>query len=51
MKNRTYRFAKFELNFAEGELRTGNSIVRLQGKTAASAERVAGSPPAFGHSR
>src|SRR5271168_4500553 len=32
MKDRIYRFAKFELNFAEGELRAGNSIVRLQGK-------------------
>ncbi len=51
MKNRTYRFAKFELNFAEGELRTRQFDRPLAGKTAASAERVAGSPPAFGHSR
>ncbi len=32
MHDATYRFADFELNLAEGELRTGNSSVRIQGK-------------------
>jgi TolB-like protein/DNA-binding winged helix-turn-helix (wHTH) protein/tetratricopeptide (TPR) repeat protein len=32
MQDRTYRFAQFELNFAEGELRGPNSRVRLQDK-------------------
>lgn len=32
MTERVYRFAGFELNPAEGELRTGNSAVRLQEK-------------------
>jgi TolB-like protein/DNA-binding winged helix-turn-helix (wHTH) protein/Tfp pilus assembly protein PilF len=32
MKDRTYKFAQFELNLGEGELRANNSTVRLQGK-------------------
>jgi TolB-like protein/DNA-binding winged helix-turn-helix (wHTH) protein/Tfp pilus assembly protein PilF len=32
MKDRIYRFASFELNLAEGELRTGNSKILLQEK-------------------
>jgi TolB-like protein/DNA-binding winged helix-turn-helix (wHTH) protein/Tfp pilus assembly protein PilF len=32
MKNRIYRFAQFELNLAESELRTGNSTVLIQEK-------------------
>jgi len=32
MKNRIYRFAQFELNLAEGELRSGGSIVLIQEK-------------------
>lgn len=32
MSHRIYRFAEFELKVAEGELRTGSSVVRLQQK-------------------
>ena len=32
MSDRIYRFAEFELNVAEGELRTGSAVVRLQQK-------------------
>ena len=32
MRDRTYRFGEFELNVAEGELRTRSSVVRLQQK-------------------
>lgn len=32
MQDETYRFAEFELNLADGELRTANSSVRIQGK-------------------
>jgi TolB-like protein/DNA-binding winged helix-turn-helix (wHTH) protein/Tfp pilus assembly protein PilF len=32
MSERIYRFAEFELNVAEGELRTGSAVVRLQQK-------------------
>src|SRR5580658_8344335 len=32
MKNRIYRFAQFELNLSEGELRSGGSIVLIQEK-------------------
>ena len=32
MKNRVYRFAQFELNLAESQLRTGASIILLQEK-------------------
>ncbi len=32
MNDRVYKFAKFELTAADGELRTGNSTVRLQEK-------------------
>ncbi len=32
MKNQTYRFAQFELNLAESELRNGNSTVLIQEK-------------------
>ena len=32
MENRIYRFARFELNLAESELRTGNSTVFIQEK-------------------
>jgi TolB-like protein/DNA-binding winged helix-turn-helix (wHTH) protein/tetratricopeptide (TPR) repeat protein len=32
MRDRIYRFGEFELNVAEGELRAGSSVVRLQQK-------------------
>ncbi|HUO40721.1 MAG TPA: winged helix-turn-helix domain-containing protein, partial [Mycobacterium sp.] len=32
MADRVYKFAQFELNYAAGELRSGNSTIRLQEK-------------------